>query len=108
MPEQPYFYGYLTAEKGLALYGKFFGIEGDNLKNKSHELLDLVSLPRDSHLTLDKYSKGMLQRFGIAQALLNDPAAGGLAALAAGIYGVIAMRNYPSGKTQGALMVPPA
>ncbi len=73
LPEQPYFYGYLTAEKGLALYGKFFGIEGDNLKNKSHELLDLVSLPRDSHLTLDKYSKGMLQRFGIAQALLNDP-----------------------------------
>ena len=73
LPEQPYFYGFLTAEKGLELYGKFFGIRGPLLKGRSRELLDMVGLERDSHLTLDKYSKGMLQRFGIAQALLNDP-----------------------------------
>jgi ABC-2 type transport system ATP-binding protein len=73
LPEQPYFYGFLTAEKGLALYGKFFGLDGGELKGRSARLLDLVGLAPDSHLTLDKYSKGMLQRFGIAQALLNDP-----------------------------------
>lgn len=73
LPEASYFYGFLTAEKGLAVYGKFFGLSGDVMKKRSGELLDLVGLPRDSHLTLDKYSKGMLQRFGIAQALLNDP-----------------------------------
>ena len=43
------------------------------LAGRSKYLLDLVGLARDSHLTLDKFSKGMLQRFGIAQALLNDP-----------------------------------
>ncbi len=73
LPEQTYFYDFLTAEKGLALYGKFFGLSGNALKMKSVELLELVGLRRDSHLTLDKYSKGMLQRFGLAQALLNDP-----------------------------------
>jgi ABC-2 type transport system ATP-binding protein len=73
LPEQSYFYGFLTAEKGLALYGRFFGLRRREIKAKSAELLDLVGLAKDSHLTLDKYSKGMLQRFGIAQALLNDP-----------------------------------
>jgi ABC-2 type transport system ATP-binding protein len=73
LPEQPYFYGFLTAEKGLKLYGKFFGIDGETLKRRSADLLELVGLRAGSHLTLDKYSKGMLQRFGIAQALLNDP-----------------------------------
>lgn len=73
LPEQSYFYGFLTAEKALALYGKFFGMDRHALSSKTMELLDLVGLRLDSHLTLDKYSKGMLQRFGIAQALLNDP-----------------------------------
>ncbi len=73
LPEQPYFYGFLTAEKGLALYGQFFGIDEGILQKKSADLIEMVGLPHDSHLTLDKYSKGMLQRFGIAQALLNDP-----------------------------------
>ena len=73
LPEQPYFYTFLTAEKGLALYGKFFGMDKSELSGRSKYLLDLVGLARDSHLTLDKFSKGMLQRFGIAQALLNDP-----------------------------------
>jgi len=73
LPEQPYFYTFLTAEKGLALYGKFFGLDRATLKERSGRLLELVGLARNSHLTLDKFSKGMLQRFGIAQALLNDP-----------------------------------
>ena len=73
LPEQPYFYGFLTAEKGLALYGRFFRMTAEETRRRSAELLDLVGLPRDSHLTLDRYSKGMLQRFGIAQALVNDP-----------------------------------
>jgi ABC-2 type transport system ATP-binding protein len=73
LPEQPYFYGFMTAEKGLEFYGRFFGLDRKALKHRSGELLDLVGLSDDTHLTLDKYSKGMLQRFGIAQALLNDP-----------------------------------
>ena len=73
LPEQPYFYGFLNAEKGLELYGKFFGLDGKTIRRRTADLLELVGLQADSHLTLDKYSKGMLQRFGIAQALLNDP-----------------------------------
>ena len=73
LPEQSYFYGFLTAERALALYGGFFGMDGSALERRSAELLDLVGLRKGSHLTLDKYSKGMLQRFGIAQALINDP-----------------------------------
>jgi ABC-2 type transport system ATP-binding protein len=73
LPEQPYFYGFLTAEKGLDLYGKFFGLDKSERASRSARLLDMVRLRRGSHLTFDKYSKGMLQRFGIAQALINDP-----------------------------------
>lgn len=73
LPEETYFHGFLTAEKGLALYGRFFGLRGRELEEKTAELLELVRLPAGSHLTLGKYSKGMVQRFGIAQALVNDP-----------------------------------
>lgn len=73
LPEQPYFYDFLTAEKALDLYGRFFGMDREALRSRSSALMDTVGLRRDSHLTLSKYSKGMLQRFGIAQALLNDP-----------------------------------
>jgi ABC-2 type transport system ATP-binding protein len=73
LPEQPYFYGFLNAERGLHMYGRLFDIGSGILAGRIGELLDLVGLPRGSHLTLDKYSKGMLQRFGIAQALINDP-----------------------------------
>jgi len=73
LPEQPYFYLFLNAGKGLELYGRFFGLSGRELDSRAAELLDMVGLGRDAHLTLDKFSKGMLQRFGIAQALINDP-----------------------------------
>ena len=72
LPEQPYFYGFLTAEKGLDFYGRLFGLDPRERAHRSARLLDMVGLARGSHLTLDKYSKGMLQRFGIAQALIND------------------------------------
>jgi ABC-2 type transport system ATP-binding protein len=73
LPEQPYFYSFMNAEKGLALYGKLFGLDSATIRSRTSDLLELVGLQHDPHLTLDKYSKGMLQRFGIAQALLNDP-----------------------------------
>lgn len=73
LPEQPYFYSYMTAEKALALYARFFGIRGEALKERTSRLLEMVGLAANSKQTLDHYSKGMVQRFGIAQALLNDP-----------------------------------
>jgi len=73
LPEQPYFYGFMTAEKALMFYGHLAGLDANTIRKRSEELLNLVGLPQGSHLTLEKYSKGMLQRFGIAQALLNDP-----------------------------------
>jgi ABC-2 type transport system ATP-binding protein len=73
LPEQPYFYGFLTAQKALDLYGRFFGLDHDTVRSRSSSLMDMVGLRTDSHLTLGKYSKGMLQRFGIAQALLGEP-----------------------------------
>lgn len=73
LSEQPYFYPFLTAEKGLNLYGKFFGIEPKKRQERIKEVLRLVRLESHSYLTLSKYSKGMLQRFGIAQALMNEP-----------------------------------
>ncbi|MDD5448642.1 MAG: ABC transporter ATP-binding protein [Actinomycetota bacterium] len=73
LPEQPYFYPFLTAEKALDLYGKFFGIEPERRRKRIKEVLLLVGLESNSYLTLSKYSKGMLQRFGIAQALVNEP-----------------------------------
>jgi ABC-2 type transport system ATP-binding protein len=73
LPEQPYFYGFFTAEKALDFYGKLFGLDKNERATRSARLMDMVGLRPGSHLTLDKYSKGMLQRFGIAQALINDP-----------------------------------
>lgn len=73
LPEQPYFYGFMTAEKALMFYGHLAKLDTETIRNRNEELLNLVGLPQSSHLTLEKYSKGMLQRFGIAQALLNDP-----------------------------------
>ena len=73
LPEEPYFYGFMTAEKGLAFYSRFLGLERKAAARRSGELIELVGLPRDSHLAIDKFSKGMVQRFGLAQAMLGDP-----------------------------------
>jgi len=74
LPESPYFYDYLTAEEFLRFYGKLFNMQGSQLACKIDSLLELVGLKNARKVPLRKFSKGMLQRAGIAQALINDPA----------------------------------
>jgi len=73
LPESPYFYDYLTGEEFLRFYGQLFGLHGTALTDRIKYLLELVALPHVRTLQLRKFSKGMLQRIGIAQALINDP-----------------------------------
>ena len=73
LPEQPYFYDYLTSREFLLFYGQLFGLAGDELRARINNLLSLVGLEDASDLQLRKFSKGMLQRIGIAQALINQP-----------------------------------
>lgn len=73
LPESPYFYDYLTGREFLKFYGHLFGFFGATLEKRVDELLDLVSMTHARDLQLRKFSKGMLQRVGIAQALINDP-----------------------------------
>lgn len=73
LPESPYFYDYLTAAEFLQFYGHLFSLRGALLEQRVTELLDLVGMSHARNLQLRKFSKGMLQRVGIAQALINDP-----------------------------------
>jgi ABC-2 type transport system ATP-binding protein len=73
LPESPYFYDYLTSREFLEFYGHLFGLWGAVLSNRVDELLQLVGMTHAKDLQLRKFSKGMLQRVGIAQALINDP-----------------------------------
>jgi ABC-2 type transport system ATP-binding protein len=73
LPEQPYFYDHLTAEELLAYYGGLFGIRPSDRRRRVDALLDEVGIGRERREPLRKFSKGMLQRVGIAQALLNEP-----------------------------------
>lgn len=73
LPENPYFYDYLTAEELLLYVGSLFGIQRLELKRKVSELLENVGLAGSGRLQLRKFSKGMIQRIGIAQAIINDP-----------------------------------
>ena len=73
LPESPYFYDYLTAAEFLRFYGHLFSIRGAALEKQVTELLDLVGMGHARNMQLRKFSKGMLQRVGIAQALINDP-----------------------------------
>lgn len=73
LPESPYFYDYLTGREFLKFYGHLFGFFGAMLEKRVDELLDLVGMTPARDLQLRKFSKGMLQRVGIAQALINDP-----------------------------------
>ena len=75
LPENPYFYTYLTGWEFLDFYGHLFGIPSGERRRKIDELLNLVGLSKAGKLQLRKYSKGMLQRIGLAQALINDPQA---------------------------------
>jgi ABC-2 type transport system ATP-binding protein len=73
LPENPYFYKYLTGEETLQFFGRLCGLNGGPLKNRVNELLDLVGLSKARNRRLRTYSKGMLQRIGLAQALIHDP-----------------------------------
>jgi ABC-2 type transport system ATP-binding protein len=73
LPESPYFYDYLTGRELLRFYGHLFGLFGTALDKRIDELLELVGMAHARDLQLRKFSKGMLQRVGIAQALINDP-----------------------------------
>jgi ABC-2 type transport system ATP-binding protein len=73
LPENPSFYDYLTAEELLNYFGQLFGLPAADRRQRVSGLLDKVGLGAERRLQLRKFSKGMLQRVGIAQALLNDP-----------------------------------
>jgi ABC-2 type transport system ATP-binding protein len=73
LPENPYFYDYLTAEELLNYFGQLFGYAGADRRARVSALLDRVGIGAERRLQLRKFSKGMIQRVGIAQALLNDP-----------------------------------
>src|SRR6202051_3709487 len=73
LPEQPYFYDYLTARELLEYYGQLSGIEAKELSSCVNQVLQRVGLPDVGGVQLRKFSKGMLKRVGIAQAILHDP-----------------------------------
>ena len=73
LPENPYFYKYLTGEETLRFFGRLCGLGSAQLKERINELLELVGLTRARKRRLGTYSKGMLQRIGLAQALIHDP-----------------------------------
>jgi ABC-2 type transport system ATP-binding protein len=74
LPESPYFYKFLTGEETLRFYGKLCGLRGAPLKSRVEEMLALVGLTSARDRRLAGYSKGMLQRIGLAQALIQEPA----------------------------------
>ena len=73
LPENPYFYDYLTAEELLSYFAGLFGYGPVERRARAARLLDDVGIGRERRMQLRKFSKGMLQRVGIAQALINDP-----------------------------------
>jgi len=73
MPENTYLYKYLTGREFLRFNGKFFNIETSALDAKIEALLAQVGLEHAGDKLLSAYSKGMLQRIGLAQAIINDP-----------------------------------
>jgi ABC-2 type transport system ATP-binding protein len=73
LPENPFFYEYLTGREFLDFYGQLFGHDAERRRRRSAEVLEAVGMASRADLPLRKYSKGMLQRIGMAQALLNDP-----------------------------------
>ncbi len=73
LPENPYFYDHLTAEELLDYYGRLFGMAAGDRRARIARTLDRLGIGAERRLQLRKFSKGMLQRVGLAQALLNDP-----------------------------------
>src|SRR4051794_36741969 len=73
LPENPYFYRFLTGAETLRFYGKLSGLSGRTLNERIDEVLQSVSLEEARDRRLATYSKGMLQRIGLAQALIHQP-----------------------------------
>lgn len=73
LPENPYFYKFLTGTETLHFYGKLCGMSGKVLADRARELLALVGLEDAADRRVGGYSKGMLQRIGLAQALVQEP-----------------------------------
>jgi ABC-2 type transport system ATP-binding protein len=73
LPENPFFYEYLTAEEFLGFYGGLFDLAPEELKQRVGYYLHLAGLYEFRKMQLRKFSKGMVQRMGIVQALINDP-----------------------------------
>lgn len=73
LPENPYFYKFLTGAETIRFFGKLCGMRGKLLERRTFELLELVGLTEAADRRVGAYSKGMLQRVGLAQALVQDP-----------------------------------
>ncbi|MCS6976474.1 MAG: ABC transporter ATP-binding protein [Gemmatales bacterium] len=73
LPEESYLYRFLTAEETLDFYGRLFNMPADLRRQRAQELIEKVGLAKDKKRQLKEYSKGMRQRIGLAQALINDP-----------------------------------
>ena len=73
LPENPYFYKFLTGAETMAFFGKLCGLRGARLRERTRELLALVGLENAANRRLGGYSKGMLQRIGLAQAMVQEP-----------------------------------
>src|SRR5437660_33545 len=74
LPEESYLYKFLNAEETLDFYGRLFNMPADVRRDRSQRLIEMVQLSADKKRILKEYSKGMRQRIGLAQALINDPA----------------------------------
>jgi ABC-2 type transport system ATP-binding protein len=73
LAENPYYYDYLTAEEVLAYFARLFGYSGSEVTSRVARVLDDVGIGKERRMRLRSFSKGMLQRVGLAQAIINDP-----------------------------------
>ena len=73
LPENPSYYSYLTARELLAMVGKIHGLVGGEIQRRSKEILELLDLPTEKRRPISGFSKGMMQRVGLAQAIFHDP-----------------------------------
>ena len=73
LPEEPAFYNWMTGREYLTFVGQLFSLSSRDIKKRCGELLELVDLSRDASRRVSSYSRGMRQRLGIAQALMNKP-----------------------------------